>query len=49
LPTEGIVFTGNRNTAGRAMTLRLTNCGTVTAEGAGTERIREEKTTVKVN
>ncbi len=47
--TDGIVFTGNRNTAGRAMTLRLTNCGTVTAEGVTVERICEEKITVEVN
>ncbi len=47
--TDGIVFTGNRNTAGKPMTLRLTNCGSVTAEGVTVERFSEEKSTLNVN
>jgi len=40
---NGIVFRGNRNSAGKPMTLSLTNCGNVEAEGCTVERNTEEK------
>ncbi len=47
--TDGIVFTGNRNAMGRPMTLRLTNCGSVTAQGVTVERFNVEKNTLNLN
>lgn len=40
---DGIVFKGNRNRVGKSMTLSLTNCGSVDADGCTVERITEEK------
>lgn len=40
---DKIVFKGNRNSMGKPMTLTLTNCGSVDAEGCSVERKKEEK------
>lgn len=46
---DGIVFKGNQNTAGRSMTLALTNCGSVDAEGCLVEHLFEDKKELKIN
>ena len=46
---DGIVFKGNVNTKGVPMTLELTNCGSVDADGCTVERKTEVKTELKLN
>ena len=46
---DGIVFKGNKNTLSRPMTLNLTNCGSVDAEGCSVIRKTEEKKTLEIN
>lgn len=47
--TDNIVLENVINSAGKAMKLVLTNCGSVTAEGIEIERKTEHKTELKVN
>lgn len=46
---NGIVFKGNRNTKGIPMTLSLTNCGSVEADGCNVERKTEVKRELGLN
>lgn len=46
---DGIVFRGNRNSAGLPMTLKLTNCGSVDAPDCRVERISEIKKELRLN
>jgi hypothetical protein len=47
--SDGIVFKGNRNSAGKPMTLTLTNCGSVDADNCTVERKTEVKNTLNLN
>ena len=46
---DGIVFKGNKNSAGKPMTLILTNCGDVDADNCTVERKTEVKDTLRLN
>ena len=46
---DGIVFKGNKNRFGNPMTLELTNCGSVDAEGVGVSRRTEKKESLGMN
>lgn len=46
---DGIVFKGNKNSAGGPMTLQLTNCGSVDAEGCAVARRTEKKEQLGMN
>ena len=46
---DGIVFRDNRNAQGLPMTLTLTNCGAVDADGCEILRLEEEKRELKIN
>ena len=45
----GIVFKGNKNSAGKPMTLTLTNCGSVDADNCTVERKTEVKAELGLN
>ena len=46
---DGIVFKGNKNRLGNPMTLELTNCGSVEAEGCAVSRKTEKKEKLGMN
>ena len=46
---DEIVFRGNKNTEGKEMTLTLTNCGDIDADGEKVERITKNERKLGVN